>query len=156
VQKEFDIEFHNGETARCIALEPPEKVNGLPWTWQGGNGGDSGLRMQEYHTAPEIFVSDGTPDSVVGKWVAARGGIGGIHHVAYQVDSVQAKINEWKEKGWGDFASGGPLTCDDGLTQVFSVPHQLTGVIYEFIERGEFGFCQGNVKALMESTEQFN
>jgi len=29
----------------------------------------------------------------------------------------------------------------------------LTGVIYEFIERGSHGFCVDNVKDLMESTK---
>jgi catechol 2,3-dioxygenase-like lactoylglutathione lyase family enzyme len=27
VQTEFDIDFGDGETARCFALEPPEKNN---------------------------------------------------------------------------------------------------------------------------------
>ncbi|MCE2806624.1 MAG: hypothetical protein LW700_15695 [Gemmataceae bacterium] len=44
-----------------------------------------------------------------------------------------------------------PLRCP-GLTQVFTRPSELTGVIYEFIERGEFGFCKDNVRALMEGT----
>jgi hypothetical protein len=42
-----------------------------------------------YHIAPEIFVSDGSPGSIVGDWVAARGGVGSIHHLAYQVPSVK-------------------------------------------------------------------
>ena len=32
-------------------------------------------------------------------------------------------------------------------------PSELTGVIFEFIERGAYGFCKENVKALMESTK---
>lgn len=109
--------------------------------------------MAQYHIPPEIFVSDGTPDSIVGKWVERRDGVGGIHHLAYQVDSVQKTMDEWKSKGYAEFSSDKPLTCP-GLTQVFTKPSELTGVIYEFIERGAQGFCQANVKDLMESTKQ--
>src|SRR5690606_13107426 len=108
-----------------------------------------------YHLAPEIFVSDGTPDSIVGKWVAARGGIGGIHHLAYQVNDVEAVMNDWKEKGYAEFTTENPLTCP-GLKQCFTKPSDLTGVIYEFISRGKHGFCKENVKDLMLSTAEFN
>ena len=104
-----------------------------------------------YHLPPEIFVSDGSPDSIVGKWVAARGNIGGIHHLAYQVDSVEQIMKEWKEKGYAEFTSEDPMKCP-GLTQCFTKPSELTGVIYEFIERGEHGFCKDNVMSLMQST----
>lgn len=109
--------------------------------------------MAQLHMPPEIFVSDGTPDSIVGKWVERRDGVGGVHHLAYQVESVQKTMDEWKEKGYAEFASEKPLTCP-GLTQVFTKPSELTGVIYEFIERGAQGFCQANVKNLMESTKE--
>jgi len=104
------------------------------------------------HLPPEIFVSDGTPDSIVGKWVAHRDGVGGIHHIAYQVSNVKNKMNEWKEKGFAEFTTQEPLTCP-GLTQVFTQPSMLTGVIYEFIERGAHGFCAENVRELMLSTK---
>ena len=145
VQTEFQIFFDERKTqfAECIALEPPEKLESdLPWQV---------VAQATYHLAPEIFVSDGSPDSIVGRWVAARGGIGGVHHFAYQVDSVEDTMNLWKEKGWAEFSTEKPFTCD-GLTQVFSVPHELTGVIYEFIERGKQGFCKENVKDLMTNS----
>lgn len=155
VQTEFDIEFDDGTCARCYALEPPEKpkfdsakLPGLPW--QQLAIGPDGVEVA-YHLAPEIFVSDGDPGSIVGEWVAKRDGIGGIHHLAYQVPSVEAKMREWQAKGYAEFTSDKPLTCP-GLTQVFTKPSELTGVIYEFIERGEHGFCRDNVQALMEST----
>jgi 4-hydroxyphenylpyruvate dioxygenase-like putative hemolysin len=106
----------------------------------------------QFHLPPEIFVSDGTADSIVGKWVERRDGVGGIHHIAYQVDSVLKTMEEWKLKGYAEFSSSAPLTCP-GLTQVFTKPSELTGVIYEFIERGSFGFCKENVQNLMESTK---
>ena len=162
VQQEFTIDFGEGDTCQCIALEPPEKLDDMkldiPWVYSGvlygrHNNGETFDRIQEYHLAPEIFVSDGTCNSIVGKWVAARGGIGGIHHMAYQVPSVEAKMAEWREKGWGSFSSEKPFHCE-GLTQVFSTPHALTGVIYEFIERTGFGFCKDNVANLMRSSAE--
>jgi 4-hydroxyphenylpyruvate dioxygenase-like putative hemolysin len=149
-QAEFEIFFNEEKTdkALCIALEPPEKVKlDLPFvTMYNG---------QEYHLAPEIFVSEGTPGSIVDNWVKARGGIGGIHHIALQVDSVEAKVKEWTEKGWGDFTSQEVMRCP-GLIQIFTKPHLLTGVIYEFIEREGFGFCKDNVKQLMLSTAELD
>ncbi len=150
VQTEFEIDFGEGEKAKCFALEPPEKIQGAPWDVLVI---PEGLPTPTpYHLAPEIFVSDGSPGSVVGQWVAARGGVGGIHHIAYQVESVQATMDEWKAKGYAEFTTESPLTCP-GLTQVFTKPSELTGVIYEFIERGAHGFCAENVKNLMLSTK---
>jgi hypothetical protein len=153
VQTEFDLQFPDGSTTECIALEPPEKKLHdnveVPWS---SSIFLKGLLNVDFHLAPEIFVSDGDPDSVVGKWVAARENIGGIHHLAYQVDNVQAIMTEWQEKGYAEFLSDKPLTCP-GLQQVFTKPSELTGVIYEFINRGKQGFCQENVLSLMDSTK---
>ncbi len=158
IQQEFTITFDDGTTADCIALEPPEKQpEKAPWvnygqiTWQTWHPNRQ-EKFQEYHMPCEIFVSDGAPGSIVGEWVAARGGVGGIHHIAYQVKSVTAVVEEWKAKGYAEFSSDEPLKCP-GLTQIFTKPSSLTGVIYEFIERGEHGFCADNVKNLMESTK---
>jgi len=152
IQQEFSIQFDDGTTAQCIALEPPEKaVKDAPWTHMAIYGRPYGP-IQEYHMPPEIFVSDGPPGSIVGEWVAARNGIGGIHHMAYQVASVEKTMAEWKAKGYAEFSSDEPMKCP-GLTQVFTKPSVLTGVIYEFIERGEHGFCADNVKNLMEATK---
>jgi len=150
VQTEFEICFDDGTKAECLALEPPEKqIEGAPWTALGL--ADDGSDVQ-YHLAPEIFISDGDADSIVGKWVAARGGIGGIHHLAYQVESVEHTMQEWKQKGFAEFSTDDVLRCPD-LVQVFTKPSELTGVIYEFIERGRHGFCADNVKDLMLSTK---
>lgn len=174
IQTEFDINFHDGSTAKCIALEPPEKVNGdLPWTILYppttadllkplGENAMAGIQMpnytpsNEFHCPPEIFVSDGTSDSIVGKWVEARGNVGGIHHLAYQLPkgTLEAKVEEWRKLGYAEFATEQPLTCP-GIKQIFTKPSTLTGVIFEFIEREEHGFCQANVKELMISTEKF-
>jgi 4-hydroxyphenylpyruvate dioxygenase-like putative hemolysin len=104
--------------------------------------------------APEIFISDGDPDSIVGRWVAARDGVGGIHHLAYQVESVETTMRCWQAEGYAEFTTSDPLKCPD-LTQVFTRPSALTGVIYELIERGKHGFCKENVKDLMASTKDW-
>ena len=159
VQTEFDIQFPDGSTAKCIALQPSERTNAKQAGWicksfisPDPNDPPSSAEPTTYHMAPEVFVSDGSPDSIVGEWVARRDNIGGIHHLAYQVDSVANTMKEWQEKGYAEFSSAEPMKCP-GLTQVFTKPSELTGVIYEFIERGEFGFCKDNVQALMQSTK---
>ena len=148
VADEFTIDFDDGSIARCFALEPPEKIQCMPHQFIHAG-------VWDLHLAPEIFVSDGTPDSIVGQWVAARGGVGGIHHLAYAVESVEETMAEWRQKGYAEFTTKDPMTCPD-LTQCFTKPSELTGVIFEFIERGTNakGFCKENVKDLMESTEE--
>ena len=155
LQAEFEIFFNDEKTdkAMCIALEPPEKVEGMHFA-HGHAFGPSGATM-EWHLAPEIFVSEGTEGSIVDAWVKSRGGIGGIHHLAYQVQSVEGTMKEWQKRGWGDFTSKEVMRCE-GLTQIFSKPHALTGVIFEFIEREGHGFCKENVKSLMESTAKLD
>lgn len=160
VADEFTIFFDNGETARCFALEPPEKIttDQIPLShaaWWPTNSEDEFMAVEvEAHVAPEIFVSDGTPDSIVGKWVAARNGVGGIHHLAYEVEDVAATMKKWKEEGWAEFTTEEPISNTSDLTQCFTKPHHLTGTIYEFIKRGKDnkGFNVDSVKDLMEST----
>jgi catechol 2,3-dioxygenase-like lactoylglutathione lyase family enzyme len=157
VQSEFEIFFDEAKTqkAQCMALQPPENFKPdlqFMYRYYYINPDTAEMEMNYYHLAPEIFVSDGSPGSVVGDWVKSRDGIGGIHHLAYQVESVEKIAEEWYRNGWANFTTAKPLKCPD-LTQIFTVPHPLTGVIYEFIERGKHGFCKDNVKALMESTK---
>tara|TARA_R110002051_G_scaffold324199_2_gene420433 strand:- start:1224 stop:1745 length:522 start_codon:yes stop_codon:yes gene_type:complete len=144
VSDDFEIKFDNGSTAKCFALKPPEadRLNYLVKNYGS------------YHLAPEIFVSDGEEGSIVYNWVKEKGEVGGIHHIAYEVDSVEKTMKEWSEKGYAEFTTEEPLTCP-GLTQCFTKPSLLTGIIYEFIERdaSSQGFCKDNVKDLMESTE---
>ena len=158
---EFQIEFDDGSKADCIALIPPEKRTSDTGYWVKEatilhSDSEEGVLIKEdavFHAPPEIFVSDGTIGSIVGDWVAERGGVGGIHHIAYQVEDVKAVMNEWIQKGYAEFYSEEPITCKDpNLTQVFTKPSELTGVMYEFINREGVGFCKDSVKELMEST----
>jgi len=129
IADDFEILFPSGEKAQAFALEPPER---------------------DLH---EIFVSEGTPGSEVGLWVADRQGIGGLHHLAYAVDSVANTMAEWLSNGWAEFETEKPIEAA-GLVQCFTKPHPLTGVVYELISRapGAKGFNVDSVRALMEST----
>tara|TARA_Y100000310_G_scaffold309962_1_gene354600 strand:- start:488 stop:1051 length:564 start_codon:yes stop_codon:yes gene_type:complete len=151
----FEIKFDDGSHADCLALVPPEARHPDTnlWTYFSLQAAPYEPIKSEYHSPPEIFVSDGGFGSIVGDWVAERDGVGGIHHIAYQVEDVGGIMEEWKEKGYAEFYTEEPITCKDpDLTQVFTKPSELTGVIYEFINRKGAGFCKDSVKQLMEST----
>lgn len=129
VVDEFDLLFDDGSTTKCIALS-------------------SGVHEHD------VFISDGSPDSIVGRWVISHGGAGGVHHIAYHVDDVITVMNEWTLKGLAKFTSMTPLVCDE-IEQVFTVPCPLTGVVYELIHRNNIlGFCAANVKKLMLSSDE--
>lgn len=142
IQAEFEIVFdeEKNDKALCLALEPPQKISKeMPFIIDSTYG--------EYHLAPEIFVSEGTEGSIVHNWCIENKGTA-IHHIAYQVDSVEETMKLWQEKGWAEFTSEKPFSCD-GLTQIFTKPK--LGYVIEFITRKEFGFCSANVKSLMSS-----
>ena len=162
VGTELQIEFDDRSKADCLALVPPEirHTDTSNWTYKrilpSHYAGPSDPLYQmdcEFHAPPEIFVSDGSEGSIVGDWVAERGGVGGVHHMAYQVNDVESTMKEWKEKGYAEFYSEKPMVCP-GLTQVFTKPSELTGIIYELISREGKGFCETNVKGLMQSTKE--
>lgn len=157
---EFEIKFTDGSKANCLALVPPEDRHSSTQEWNvlladaPTDDGKFDVNFHSYHAPPEIFVSDGPKGSIVGDWVAERGGVGGIHHIAYQVDDVEAAMREWQDKGYAEFYSDDPISCEEPkLTQVFTKPSELTGVVYELISREGDGFCKDSVKKLMESTD---
>ena len=127
---EFEIVFDNQSKAECLVLEPQSSPN------------------------PEIFISDGTSDSIVGEWVQNHGGNGGIHHIAYRVNNIHTVVKEWKENGV-QFLTENVIDCpEDNMKQIFSKPvDMLGGIIIELIERQDKGFCQNSVKDLMNSTK---
>lgn len=143
---EFDLKFPDGSRTKCIVLIPPEKEHRLSYYVIQDD-----MHAMEWHMAPEIFISDGSENSIVGKWVAERNGVGGIHHIAYQVHDVEKTMKEWQEKGFAEFASEKPLVCP-GLVQVFTKPSKLTGIVFELIKRDVNGFCVENVMDLMRSS----
>ena len=162
VIEEFKIEFGDGTTAECVALAPPEPRSHKHLGWVRDvtlppsllGDPENAVYNVQLHTPPEIFVSDGVEGSIVGEWVSSKNdGKGGIHHMAYQVEDIEKAVMEWKNLGV-EFLSEEIMSCP-GLKQIFTTENELTGVIYELIQReGEEGkaFCKENVKALMEST----
>jgi 4-hydroxyphenylpyruvate dioxygenase-like putative hemolysin len=125
-------------------------------------------KLVEYWRPPEFFISEGTPPpariwkdlftftkpkgNIVYEWVKSRGGVGGVHHMAYEVDDVEKTMKEWTDKGYAQFSTDKPVTCP-GITQVFTKPNP-SGVIFELIKReGNVGFCASNVKKLMIATK---
>jgi len=156
----FEIKFGDETHADCLALLPPEDRSIDTGEWdvlladRPMESLGSEAEFQSYHAPPEIFVSDGGVGSIVGDWVMERGGVGGIHHIAYQVDDVAGTMKKWKEEGYAEFYSDEPIHCKNPrLIQVFTKPSELTGVIYELITREGDGFCQNSVRELMESTD---
>jgi catechol 2,3-dioxygenase-like lactoylglutathione lyase family enzyme len=137
VGAEFDIDFDDGSKAECYALIPPL------------------LPIVLIREGPEIFISDGTPGSIVGDWVEARGGVGGVHHIAYKVKDIDSIVNDWRSKGTVEFLTDDIIDCpDDDLRQIFTKPlDYMGGIIIELIERGSKGFCQNSVRDLMNSTK---
>lgn len=157
----FTIDFDDGSTANCLVLEPPEKSpkfkHDYPW-----HVFDVGFDS-EYHIPPDLFISDpldkhGKCDfsSIIGKWVESRKGKGYLHHMAYLVDDVKKKMREWIEKGYAEFTTESPIVCPGELVQCFTKPSELTGIIYELIERESKSFCQKSVAKLMISTKDFS
>ena len=140
----FDIQFEDGSQAQCLVLVPPESDS----TSTGRVA--HGIFGSEWHSPPEIFVSDGSKNSIVSEWVQENGP--GVHHLAYEVDSVELTMLHWNAKFGIQFTTKEPLRCE-GLVQAFTKPHPVTGLIYEIIERSTQGFCKDNVKDLMESTK---
>jgi len=138
VAEEFTIDFDNGSKAECKALialtDMHEFIEGMP----------------------EVFVSEGSPGSIVEKWIQnTLNGQGGIHHLAYKVDDIDPIVKQWKDRGI-EFLTEDVIDCpDDDLRQIFTKPQPLFGgVIIELIERGDKGFCQNSVKNLMEATDE--
>jgi catechol 2,3-dioxygenase-like lactoylglutathione lyase family enzyme len=153
-QAEFTIYFNDDktETAICTAMEPNNRNKSgfsFPWltpvVFEG--------HIQEYTLSPEIFVSEGSEGSIVHKWAVSKGG-GGLHHIALQVpqkSSIEEEMEKWLKLGWTEGFSSNVIKCDD-LNQVFTRPSLITGVIFELIQRKNFGFCKDSVKQLMETT----
>jgi len=134
IEEEFQIDFDDGSKAECMVMAP------------------TSLQL-ETHEEAKLFISQGTPGSIVDEWVRERGKAGGVHHMAYEVEDVEQTMAEMSAQGI-EFLSDEPLSCE-GLIQVFTKPSPLTSIIYEFISYTNAerrAFCRDNIKDLMEST----
>lgn len=151
---DFKVDFDDGTNAKCFVLTPPERFERdsglfLPWAIRSPVRG----AMSLYHQPPEVFISQGSPGSIVDHWVSENGNR--LHHVALQVDDIEEVKKDWEDRGFAEFSSPEILQCP-GLKQIFTKPSDLTGFIWELIERepGEQGFCNENVKNLMLSSTE--
>ena len=131
IVNEFTITFQDKTTADCIALTPPEdrSKNIEDWNININTGPDNlstkTMDLTFTHHLKFLLVME-PKGSIVGDWVESRGGVGGVHHLAYQVDDVEKVMSEWKDKGYVEFLTEEPLFCKETkLTQVFSKPSEL-------------------------------
>jgi methylmalonyl-CoA epimerase len=72
-------------------------------------------------------------DTPVGKFIARRGP--GMHHVAYEVDDVQAALDEL-EAGGAELIDSRPHRGLFGLQVAFVHPHAVHGVLSEIVSHG--------------------
>lgn len=148
IDEEFVIYFDDEkkEFAQCYALIPIERrgFSDVPLVTRHE------YSHLQYHMAPDIFVSEGTPGSLVDKWVEKYGN--NIHHLAYAVEDVASTMELWIRNGYATFTTDVPIESED-LVQCFTHPHPTMGIVYELIRRkAGRGFDAKNVKLLMEST----
>lgn len=144
---EFEPTFPDGTTQStvCTVLSPSGVKEGTPRIIEMGG--------VIYQTMPDLFISSSSdPTSIVAKYVANREGIGSIHHAAYCVDSVDLTMKKFLENGY-EFLTKNALVCDE-LTQSFTKPSDLVGIIFEFLERRKASFCKTSVGQLMASTKE--
>jgi len=78
-------------------------------------------------------------DSAVATFIAKRGE--GIHHVAFGVDDIQARIDELKTKGIR-MIHDAPKTGAGGALVAFMHPKSAHGVLYELCEKTGAGVQQ--------------
>jgi hypothetical protein len=151
-QAEFTIFFDDEkkDTAICTAMEPSDrKINNALWSYLI----PFGSIEQKYVLSPEIFVSEGSPGSIVYNWCSKHGS--GLHHIALQCpedSTIEKEMKKWLDLGWTEGFSSDVIKCDN-LCQVFTKPSSLLGVVFELIERKESGFCKDSVKFLMNSSK---
>lgn len=80
------------------------------------------------------LVQPTRPDSPVGRFLDKRGE--GFHHVAYQVDDIEAALSELREKGV-ELIDEVPRTGAGGTRMAFIHPEDAFGVLTELVELPE-------------------
>ena len=76
------------------------------------------------------------PDTTVGKFVSRRGE--GLHHIAYEVDDLEATLSELKNKGV-PLIDESPRTGGRGHSVAFVHPKGNHGLLVELIQRPNRG-----------------
>jgi methylmalonyl-CoA/ethylmalonyl-CoA epimerase len=97
---------------------------------------EQGIRavMFEVGESAVELVEPTRPDSPVGKFLAKRGE--GFHHVAFQVEDLEATLAELKEKGV-ELIDEEPRTGVGGSKMAFIHPKGAHGVLTELVELPE-------------------
>ena len=71
-------------------------------------------------------------ESTVGRFIAKRGE--GLHHICYEVDDLESKLNELKSRGVR-LLEGYPRRGAEGKLVAFLHPASANGVLVELVER---------------------
>lgn len=100
-----------------------------------------------------VFVDQGLDEeNIITRWVREHGP--GLHHMAYLVDDIESEAQTLKNNGL-KFTTDHIIDTGGGLRQLFTLPHPITGLITEIIQRDkeDVFFVQENVIQLIESTK---
>ena len=99
----------------------------------------------------QIVLIEGTsPESQVSRYIEKYGP--GVQHVAFEVEDIDSTQRALAENGL-EFSTG--VLEAPGLRQAFSKRDQVSGMMYELIERtGEIGFKDANTTRLFEELER--
>ena len=74
------------------------------------------------------------PEGVINRFINKRGE--GMHHIAFQVENIEAEIARLKEEGFR-FISDQPKPGADNKMVVFLHPKETNGVLIELVSDGE-------------------
>ena len=99
----------------------------------------------------QIVLIEGTsPESQVSRYIEKFGP--GVQHVAFEVKDIESTHRALAENGM-EFSTS--VLEAPGLRQAFSKRDQVSGMMYELIERtGEIGFKDANTTRLFEELER--
>ncbi|XRD89858.1 VOC family protein [Dyella nitratireducens] len=99
----------------------------------------------------QIVLIEGTsPESQVSRYIERYGP--GVQHVAFEVEDIESTRRALAENGL-EFSTD--ILAAPGLRQTFSKRDQVSGMMYELIERtGEEGFQDANTTRLFEELEK--
>ena len=84
----------------------------------------------QYHKPPEIFCAEGDYGTSLYTWAKTHNS--GLHHIAYLCENVPATMKAWDAAGFAEW--GSEIGEYENTKHVFSLPHSVTGMIYELVE----------------------
>ena len=75
-----------------------------------------------------------SPESTVAKFIEKNGGRVGFHHIAYEVNDIEARLLEVADKGV-QLIDKTPRGGAEGMTIAFLHPKSTAGILTEFCEK---------------------